>query len=787
MALAGMFCLPPVNAAGMATDATQPSDPSLLSSGMINPGAAGTAGTADVMRSMPKAFVTPAPEAINGKAVQPPMFATEVPLAKEEESDFQRFVHMATGKNLQRFGQQLFHEVSSTYAPVQNIPVTPDYLVGPGDELLVRAWGGIDMDVRAAVDRNGQIYLPKVGAINVAGVRAGDVESFLKDKIGRVFRNFDLNVTLGQLRSIQIYIVGQARKPGTYTLSSLSTLVNALFASGGPNATGSMRHILLKRNGAVVADLDLYGFITQGDKQADIHLMPGDVLVIPPVGPQVAVIGPERLQAIYELKNAGESVGDVVRYGGGLPVLTAKQRAVLERLDPSRVPARATEDIDLDKKGLSLPMQDGDILTLLQVSPEIGNAVTLRGNVAEPIRYPFKAGMRVHDLIPNREALIPRDYFQSKNQLVQYDDAAANKADSSAGDQSSASLRGNGQDAALSAGRKVSGEKLANEVKKLLAEVNWAYAAIERLDSSRLTTQLIPFNLAKAIKGDPANNLELQPGDVVTIFSTKDVRLPQAKTTHLVHLEGELASPGIYEAKPGETLRQLVARIGGLSPNAYLYGAQFFRESTRVEQQKKLDQVLDRMERSLSAAASNQTATALSSEDVTARQASITYQRQVLEKMRTIKATGRIVLDIPSDAESVAMLPDLPLEDGDRLYIPARPSVVQVMGGVNNESAYVYKPDMNVTTYVNLAGGFSDDANKDGLYVIRADGSASGLQSQGWFGAWSHNMDVHPGDTIVVPIRTEPKYSLTKELKDWTQILYQFGLGAASLKVIKTL
>ena len=176
-----------------------------------------------------------------------PAFAAQVPLGKEDVGDFQRFVQMATGRQLKRFGQDLFREVSSTYAPVQNTPVTPDYLIGPGDELLIRAWGSINVEVRAPVDRNGQIYVPKVGAINVTGIRARDIEPYLKSRIGRVFRNFDLNVTMGQLRSMQIYVVGHARRPGTYTLSSLSTLVNALFASGGPNATGSMRHVQLKR------------------------------------------------------------------------------------------------------------------------------------------------------------------------------------------------------------------------------------------------------------------------------------------------------------------------------------------------------------------------------------------------------------------------------------------------------------------------------------------------------------------------------------------------------------
>jgi protein involved in polysaccharide export with SLBB domain len=674
----------------------------------------------------------------------------------DEPNDFQRFVQMATGEQIPRFGQNLFNGAPSTYAPVSNIPVTPDYLIGPGDELLIRAWGGIDVETRAAVDRNGQIYLPKVGAINVSGIRAAEIESFLKTRIGRLFRNFDLNVTLGQLRSMQIYVVGHARRPGTYTLSSLSTLVNALFASGGPGPTGSMRDVQLKRGGSVIARLDLYDFITRGDKQADIRLMPGDILVLPPVGPQVAVLGPQRLQAIYELKSPGESIQNVVAQGGGLSVLTAKQLALLERVDPKRIPARSTQTIELDEKGMNTPLQDGDILTLMPVSPEIGNAVTLRGNVAAPIRYPFVAGMRVKDLIPNREALIPVDYHLRKNQMVQFNNA----------------------------GQNVSQGKLVTNIKNLLDEVNWEYAAIERLDASQLTSTLIPFNLAKAVLDrDPAHNLELRSGDVVTIFSKNDIRVPQAKRNRLIRIEGEVASPGVYQVQPGETLRQLVARVGGATPQAYLYAAEFYRESTRKHQQEKLDIVLDRMEKSMTLASGTAVQSALSAEDLAAKQAQQQFNSQVVARMRTVKASGRMVLEVPPGSNAVAMLPDIPLEDGDRLVVPAVPSNVSVVGEVHNENAFIFKPGKTLDDYLQQAGGPTRDGDEGALYVLKADGSV--VASNGnWFGTWFKTAQIMPGDTIVVPILAERK-SWSKDIKDWTQILYQFGMGAAAIQVLK--
>src|SRR5205807_8690278 len=225
-----------------------------------------------------------------------------------------------------------FRNVPSTFAPVDRIPVTPEYLIGPGDELLVRAWGQIDVNYRAVVDRTGAIYLPKIGPISVAGVRYDQLNTYMKAAISRVFKNFDLDVTLGRLRAVQVFVVGQVRRPGSYTVSSLSTLVNALFASGGPSKRGSMRHIELKRQGRIVSDFDLYDLIANGDKSRDAQLLPGDVIYVPPVGRLVALAGSVNIPAIFELKDH-DTLGGVIAYAGGLTTTAAGQRAILERID----------------------------------------------------------------------------------------------------------------------------------------------------------------------------------------------------------------------------------------------------------------------------------------------------------------------------------------------------------------------------------------------------------------------------------------------------------------------
>ncbi len=210
-----------------------------------------------------------------------------IELRPEMPSDFQRFVAATTGQMLPIYGATLFQNVPTTFSPNNLAPVTPDYVIGPDDQLRVRIWGQISYNGNLRVDRSGNIFLPQVGQIHVAGLQYASLDQHLREAVSRIYRNFDLSVDVGQIRAMQIYVAGQARRPGAYTVSSLSSLVDALFACGGPTAQGSLRHILVKRNGETIADFDLYALLIFGDKSKDIHLLPEDVLYIPPVGPRL--------------------------------------------------------------------------------------------------------------------------------------------------------------------------------------------------------------------------------------------------------------------------------------------------------------------------------------------------------------------------------------------------------------------------------------------------------------------------------------------------------------------
>src|SRR5215469_6667821 len=273
----------------------------------------------------------PANQQTGNQTEQQRQLNVQTPQPLEPPTEFQLMVANSLGKTLPIYGAKLFRNPPSTFAPLNLVPVTPDYVIGPGDELLIQAWGQVTLNGRFIVDRAGGIYIPQVGTMHVAGLKFAQIQDYLKSQMSRLFRNFDLNVNMGQLRSIQVFVVGQARRPGSYTISSLSTLTNGLFATGGPTPQGSMRHIQLKRSGNVIVDFDLYDLLAHGDKSKDVQLLPGDVIYIPPVGPQVAVAGSVNAPAIYELESSDSTtVGEVLELAAGMTNVASEQTVRLE-------------------------------------------------------------------------------------------------------------------------------------------------------------------------------------------------------------------------------------------------------------------------------------------------------------------------------------------------------------------------------------------------------------------------------------------------------------------------
>lgn len=709
--------------------------------------------------------------------------------APPAESPFQKFV--AQGENLgistqlPLFGQQFFQQAPSTFAPVENVPVPGDYQIGPGDEIMLRAWGQVDIDYRATVDRYGNYYVPTIGNIHVAGLKFSSLRDYLRTAIGRVYQNFDLDVSMGQLRSIQVFVLGQASQPGTYTISSLSTLVNALFAAGGPSPQGSLRAIQLKRQGKLVAEFDLYDLLLRGDKSKDLPLLPGDVIFIPPVGPLAAVAGNVNVPAIYELKGP-TSLGQLLDLAGGLASTAYGQKVNIERIVNRE--RRQIEELPLDDAGRARQVHDGDLVRVFAVPTKFDNAVTLRGNVAWPGRYPWTQGMRIKDLIPNKESLINQAYWSQLYSQIYAKPQAPRRAEAKAADQTaepgSAAAQPGGQPVKTETATlgetqaKPGAEKsAAAEITRTLPEPNWDYAVIERINPSDLSTQLIPFNLGRALlDGDPRDNVLLQPGDVITIFSKDDVQVPEARKTKFVRLEGEVRNPGIYQVMPGDTLRTIIQRAGGLTDQAFLFGASLTRDSVRRLQQERLKETLDNLEQEINQSAARAAAQALSPDAAAAARAQYEAQRALLARLRQAQPQGRIVLGLAPDAHDVGALPELPLEDGDRLVVPVKPVLVNVMGTVYNQNAFIYKPKADIGDYLAQAGGPTRDGDKGSLYVIRADGSVVSNRQRGWFSGLEGEPAL-PGDTVVVPLQTQ-RVAWLRELRDITQIVMQIATTA---------
>jgi protein involved in polysaccharide export with SLBB domain len=793
--------------------------------------------------------------------------------APSAPTDFQLLVRGSLGTLLPVYGDSLFRQVPSTFAPLREVNVTPDYVLGPGDQLIIRIWGQVNFNAQLTVDRSGSIYLPQVGEIHVAGLPYAQVRQHIHDAVGHIYKSFDLNVEMGQLRSIQVFVVGQARRPGTYTLSSLSTLVTALFATGGPSVQGSLRDIQLRRNGQTITHFDLYDLLIFGDMSKDAQLLPGDAIYIPPVGPQVAVSGDVHNPAIYELKG-NATVEEALRFAGGLSATASLLRASLERLDLQK--NRTVLDISLQGAGLATPVQQADILRVLPISPQFQNTVTLRGNVAETGRFSWHPGMKLTDIIPDSQSLITRDYWERRNQLgvpgpefkpeytnnpdyyprdlngyqtgaAQYDtngvpiyngqsapnvnqgqqangartngtnstqnvsqastpmagqnndpncipDGSSISQQNQYGQPPGSSIQGtnsqNGQPCSSPGSRSLADETQASSgnlprpaltVALPVPEIDWSYAVIERMNPQTLTTSLVPFNPGKLVLDhDAAQNLALEPGDVVTIFSQADIKVPQAQRTKFVRLEGEFKQAGIYSVLPGETLRQLVERAGGLTPDAYLFGSNFTRESTRILQQLRLNDYLQNLELEI-----DRSTIAASASVGNVDPAATAASRSLVARFRSIRATGRVVLNIPQDASAVADLPNIQLEDGDRFVIPSKPSTVNVVGAVYDQNSFLFRNSREVRSYLRLAGGPTKSADGGDSFIIRADGSVVSRHSRnGVFGNTFATMRLNAGDTVVIPEKV-PRPSGLRNFISYTQIFSSLALGAAAIAVLQ--
>jgi protein involved in polysaccharide export with SLBB domain len=758
-----------------------------------------------------------------------------VPLLPNE---FQKYVLQTTGQALPLYGGEFFENLNNNNGQFSRSPVSDDYALGVGDQLLIRVWGSTSAEATVSIDRQGSISFPKLGTLKLAGVKAGQMDAVVKAFFSKFYKDIEVSVSLGKLRKITVFVVGQARNPGSYSLTGQSTLTSALFASGGPNSSGSLRRLQIKRQGQTVAEFDLYNFLGNGDKSSDVKLQDGDVLFYPKAAGYMALLGKINTQAVFEVKGDKDTLAEYISLAGGFPVTADPQRAVLDRIQPgSDQQPRSIQDLSLTGAGIQTQVKNGDVLTIFANVPELANAVTLRGAVAQATRMAWRQGMRVSDVISKKSLLINPDTVRKQNEVLFDNFQQERTARSRARVPSDLAIdrvlleRQRKEEERLQASqmggllnkapepviqlgvdpskatfaeqteREISiallgrpalpEENLADKVGNMNETVNLDYAVIERYSRETLKVSLLPFNLGKSLANPKGqDDLVLEPGDVITVFSHKDIQIPTGRRQAFVRIEGEVNNPGIYTVGPSDNLQTLIDKAGGTTAEAYIFAMSLFREDVKKNQTRNMEKLLRKMESESTASISQIVQSSAGNADFGALQNKIqslqSAQKQSLERFRSLKPEGRISLNLAQRADiSKSDVPPIRLENGDRVQIPPRPDFIQVFGSVNTESALVFSAGLKVKDYLGMAGT-NTSADFSGIILVRADGSAMTNQSY-----WRNDVlsaTVLPGDTIVLPEKFDRESVWSQSVrtaKDFTQVLYQLGLGAAAIKTLR--
>lgn len=726
-----------------------------------------------------------------------------------------------TGKDaLKPFGYDLFDNSTVGLLPTTNLPVPSDYVVGPGDTLTVQLFGTLNQSLRLIVGRNGQVNFPQIGPIEVAGQRYSAMQNDIEARVSRQIIGTRASVSMGEVRSINIFVLGGAMYPGSYAVSSLATVTTALFAAGGVKPYGSLRSIQVKRQGQLLRNFDLYDLLMRGDSSNDITLQSGDVVFIPAVGSVASVDGEVQRPAIYELKGE-QSLADLLRMGGGLTPDADPSSAALVRVEADQ--RRVVLSVGpADQAAATLAVRNGDLLQISRLRPQLDSGITVQGFVYREKYAAWHEGIRLSEVIPSVDdiktgadqnyLLIRREVPPNRHvAVVSADLVAALQAPGSAADvilmprdritvfdkdasrqwvigpvlnelqlQSSAGdptriVHVEGQIKApgeypLEPGMRVSdllraGGGLDPAAYEGRAELS--RYAVE--NGNERSTNVIEVDLAALRNGDRASDVLLQPFDRLSVK-----QITGWAEQDQVTLRGEVRFPGVYAVRPGETLQSVIKRAGGLTPLAFVDASLFTRTELKVREQEQLDRLAIRMRTEIAEVALM---------GVRAQQgaapAALAVGETLLRQLSDAKAIGRLVIDLHAVmAGKMGSSDDVILRNGDTLIVPRQRQEVMVLGEVQDPTSHLFKRDMGRDDYIAQSGGPTRQADKKRIYVVRANGSVD-AGNRGWF----HNSDtvqIHQGDAIIVPLDTERLPALTV-YGVVTQILYNLAIAAAEI------
>ncbi|XOZ33309.1 SLBB domain-containing protein [Halomonadaceae bacterium KBTZ08] len=732
-------------------------------------------------------------------------------------------------ESLNAFGYDLFKGEPSTFAPVTEVPVPSGYIIGTGDTIQLQLYGKKTGQYNLTVGRDGTIAIPEIGPFSVAGLSFNELRNEIQKMVTDRFIGVESSVRLGELRSMRVFVLGEARNPGAYTVSSLSTLTNALFVSGGIQKTGSLRRIQHKRDGKVIGTFDLYDLLLEGDSSDDARLQAGDVIFIPPVGKRVSIGGEVQRPAKYELRDENE-LGEVIELAGGMTDQAYPKRVRIERINDDFL--RTLDEADAsNQQGLNTTVQAGDYIRVASIADVTGQYVEVKGAVTRSGRFAWVPGMRLSSLISNLEtdladasddsaALLVRRNPETDRIATQFIDPRAvvnnpgTKADpllkekdqilffadkAKAGEPKSQQQNWQRQAMLSNVIERLRKESTPNQpapIASITGEVRYPGSYPITQDRSLSNLLKLAGGLKDGASLDEAEVSRLErddQGDGNRVIRTLDVTplandqtiddfrlqsrdrvqiksIPAFNENRTVTLDGEIRFPGTYSLRKGETLKKVVKRAGGLTQYAFPEGAVFTRQSLKERERKRLREAEDKLQGRL---LSQQ----VQGEDFTNQKQGQQQTRELLDRISEARAVGRMVIDL----ERALHDPDyqsIRLQDGDSLTVPEQPQSVSVLGEVQFPTSHLHEPSLTLNDYIERSGGPNNQADEDRVYIIRADGSVSLPNRSNWFA--SDRTQLSPGDTVVMPLDVDQ----LSQLQLWTdvsQIIYQMSLGAAAI------
>ena len=692
---------------------------------------------------------------------------------------------------LRRFGSDVFSVrgeapgiAASARRTSLDVPVGPDYVLGPGDTLSIQLWGGYSQTMTRTVGRDGRVFLPEAGSVTVAGLPLGRAQSLIEGTLQQQYRSAHVAVTVAGLRSIRIYVVGDVQRPGGYDISSLATPLSALYLAGGPTAVGSLRTLLHYRGDNLIEKVDLYDFLLHGMRRETAPFQSGDTLLVPPAGPQIAIDGAVRRPAIYELGDGEATLAKVIDDAGGLTAAASTSHISIERIDANQ--QRETLTVQKIVNGEDPPpgpaemaafrVRDGDRIRIDSILPYSQRAIYLVGHVVRPGRVPYTNAMRLSDVLHSYQDMLPEP--SSRGEIVRLvpPDLHAEVIDFDVPDV----LIGNRNvdlqpfDTVRIFGRyevdaptvTIRGEVLhpgsypmsAGMTAAQLVRLAGGFRRDALLGSADLTSyevqngkevleKLRTVRIGDAVAGSDANaDVLLRPGDILAVHQITN----WDDIGESVKIQGEVRYPGSYGFRQGERLSSVLRRAGGLLPTAYPVGAVLVREQVRDLEQSSRDELVRQIE--TNSAAARLSPGVAGANAPAALQLIKAQQDEVLQDLKNHPPTGRMVIHISADIDAWANTPaDVELRQGDVLTIPKRPGFVLVTGQVYNATALAFTPGKTAAWYLSRAGGANPTANRKEIFIIRANGSVVGHRSGQFFQGDVLSTRLEPGDVIVVP------------------------------------